>query len=62
VPPTSRLKKVKILRKQIQTSFKASLDYISIIYNVVAKEKGRGRVWWRTPLIPALGRQRQVDF
>jgi hypothetical protein len=19
-------------------------------------------VWWRTPLIPALGRQRQVDF
>jgi hypothetical protein len=22
----------------------------------------RSRVWWRTPLIPALGRQRQVDF
>jgi hypothetical protein len=21
-----------------------------------------GRAWWRTPLIPALGRQRQVDF
>jgi hypothetical protein len=21
-----------------------------------------GRVWWRTPLIPALGRQREVDF
>jgi hypothetical protein len=20
------------------------------------------RAWWRTPLIPALGRQRQVDF
>jgi hypothetical protein len=20
------------------------------------------QVWWRTPLIPALGRQRQVDF
>jgi hypothetical protein len=23
------------------------------------KEKGQ---WWHTPLIPALGRQRQVDF
>jgi hypothetical protein len=23
--------------------------------------KSTGR-WWRTPLIPALGRQRQVDF
>jgi hypothetical protein len=22
----------------------------------------RSRAWWRTPLIPALGRQRQVDF
>jgi hypothetical protein len=20
------------------------------------------RAWWRTPLVPALGRQRQVDF
>jgi hypothetical protein len=22
----------------------------------------RGQAWWCTPLIPALGRQRQVDF
>jgi hypothetical protein len=26
------------------------------------KDKGIGRVWWRMPLIPALGRQRQADF
>jgi hypothetical protein len=27
------------------------------------KEPGRlSRAWWHTPLIPALGRQRQVDF
>jgi hypothetical protein len=26
------------------------------------KEKKCRQVWWHTPLIPALGRQRQVDF
>jgi hypothetical protein len=26
------------------------------------KNSRLGRAWWRTPLIPALGRQRQVDF
>jgi hypothetical protein len=26
------------------------------------KKLNRGRARWRTPLIPALGRQRQVDF
>jgi hypothetical protein len=25
-------------------------------------EETRKKVWWRMPLIPALGRQRQVDF
>jgi hypothetical protein len=26
------------------------------------KPKKQRRAWWPTPLIPALGRQRQVDF
>jgi hypothetical protein len=26
------------------------------------KKEKLSRAWWRTPLIPALGRQRQVDF
>jgi hypothetical protein len=26
------------------------------------KKEGRARRWWRTPLIPALGRWRQADF
>jgi hypothetical protein len=25
-------------------------------------KKIQSRAWWRTPLIPALGRQRQMDF
>jgi hypothetical protein len=26
------------------------------------KKAGPSRAWWRMPLIPALGRQRQADF
>jgi hypothetical protein len=32
-----------------------------IFNNNINKRKPSGQ-WWRTPLIPALGRQRQVDF
>jgi hypothetical protein len=28
----------------------------------IIKEAGESWVWWSTPLIPALGRQRQADF
>jgi hypothetical protein len=30
-------------------------------YNQITKTKS-SRAWWRTPLVPALGRQRQADF
>jgi hypothetical protein len=29
---------------------------------IIKKKKKQARQWWPTPLIPALGRQRQVDF
>jgi hypothetical protein len=28
----------------------------------ISKVRKPGRAWWHTPLIPALGRQRQVNF
>jgi hypothetical protein len=37
--------------------------YVEIIVLSQAIEKNvLARQWWHTPLIPALGRQRQVDF
>jgi hypothetical protein len=36
------------------------VQYISLLY--ILKIVQDGWVWWRTPLVPALGRQRQADF
>jgi hypothetical protein len=31
-------------------------------FKILNKKLNMSRAWWRTPLIPALWRQRQVDF
>jgi hypothetical protein len=36
--------------------------HLKLIQNLELKTQNKSRVWWHTPLIPALGRQRQVDF
>jgi hypothetical protein len=35
---------------------------VSVSICAIYSKSNLGRAWWRTPLIPALGRQRQVDF
>jgi hypothetical protein len=37
-------------------------EEIYSIFCVMTPEKLSSRAWWHTPVIPALGRQRQVDF
>jgi hypothetical protein len=62
--------------KEIDTlSFTGLAIFILLIYYVFSKDRALGggkipclrkeitsRTWWCTPLIPALGRQRQADF
>jgi hypothetical protein len=42
--------------------------FISLPYHNFTTKEGKARTqtgarqWWRTPLIPALGKQRQADF
>jgi hypothetical protein len=32
------------------------------VWQDFVSKKKESRAWWRTPLVPALGRQRQADF
>jgi hypothetical protein len=37
------------------------VSYILLLFGLIFQDRVSGQ-WWHTPLIPALGRQRQVDF
>jgi hypothetical protein len=37
-------------------------EWIRNLTDGIAQKSGYSWAWWRTPLIPALGRQRQADF
>jgi hypothetical protein len=47
----------------LPTQFALMLKYscLNVMFAVI-KTHPFGRAWWRMPLIPALGRQRQADF
>ena len=60
-------KAIKKTEDEVVEILKQSKVIYENLYNVSFTEEAikkcvTARQWWRTPLIPALGRQRQVDF
>jgi hypothetical protein len=48
--------------KKLKQNTSILSSVISDALKIVIIKNKSSRQWWHTPLIPALGRQRQVDF
>jgi hypothetical protein len=57
-----RFKKINILEENICKMKCELLKYRSILLQIYFSKLEGSWVWWCTPLVPALGRQRQVYF
>jgi hypothetical protein len=57
-----RRKGKKVEQSEGEQGRKCKLYYRILFSQLKKKKNGFSRAWWRTPLIPALGRQRQADF
>jgi hypothetical protein len=53
---------IQPLRRLKQKDDKLQASLAQTLPQITNKKVAKSWAWWRSPLIPALGRQRQVDF
>jgi hypothetical protein len=61
-PNKCRKKANRASSVNINQQSRAQSSVIVCTLNARLKDQGSSQAWWRTPLIPALGRQKQVNF